>query len=99
MTNPKNAGPARPLARELCVLVPLVALALFMGVASPLFTRTIEPAVAVLVEQVRSRQQGPPPPARAAVDGGSGGLRRGLRGTLRCRTSSCNPSCPRWWWR
>jgi NADH-quinone oxidoreductase subunit M len=35
--------------RELAVLVPLAALALFMGVASPLFTRKIEPAADALV--------------------------------------------------
>jgi NADH-quinone oxidoreductase subunit M len=35
--------------REAAVLVPLVVLALFMGVASPLFTRTIEPAASALV--------------------------------------------------
>ena len=40
-------------ARELLVLVPLVVLALFMGVASPLFTRKIEPAVDALVLRTR----------------------------------------------
>ena len=35
--------------RELLVVVPLLALALFMGVASPYFTRKIEPAVDALV--------------------------------------------------
>ena len=40
-------------ARELVVVVPLVALALFMGVASPLFTRKIEPAVDALVLRTR----------------------------------------------
>ena len=67
VTNPKNEGLRDLSARELCVLVPLVALALFMGVASPLFTRTIEPAVAGLVEQVRAQQQGAPAPAQAPV--------------------------------
>jgi NADH-quinone oxidoreductase subunit M len=43
--------------RELAVVVPLVALALFMGVASPLFTRKIEPSVRALVQQVHSRTQ------------------------------------------
>jgi NADH-quinone oxidoreductase subunit M len=41
--------------REWAVLAPLAALALFMGVASPLFTRKIEPAVNALV----LRTQGP----------------------------------------
>jgi hypothetical protein len=39
-----------------------VVLALFMGVASPLFTRRIEPAADALVRQVRERTQ----PVRAA---------------------------------
>jgi NADH-quinone oxidoreductase subunit M len=52
-TNPKNAGLADLNLREAVVLVPLVALALFMGVASPLFTRRIEPAADALVRQVR----------------------------------------------
>jgi NADH-quinone oxidoreductase subunit M len=42
--------------REAAVLVPLVALSLFMGVASPLFTRTIEPAVHRLISDVRGAQ-------------------------------------------
>jgi NADH-quinone oxidoreductase subunit M len=44
--------------REWAVLLPLAALALFMGVASPLFTRKIEPAVNALVV----RTQGPARP-------------------------------------
>jgi NADH-quinone oxidoreductase subunit M len=59
VTNPKNAGLEDLSARELAVLVPLAALALFMGVASPMFTRTIEPSVEALVQQVRSHQQAP----------------------------------------
>ncbi len=43
--------------RELTVVVPLVALALFMGVASPLFTRKIEPSVRALVQQVHRQTQ------------------------------------------
>ena len=41
--------------REAAILVPLAVLALFMGIASPLFTRTIEPSVAALVQDVRAR--------------------------------------------
>jgi NADH-quinone oxidoreductase subunit M len=55
VTNPKNAALPDLSRREQVVLVPLVALALLMGVASPMFTRTIEPSVGALVEQVRSR--------------------------------------------
>ena len=61
-TNPKNAGLADLSAREAFVLAPLVVLALFMGVASPLFTRRIEPAADALVRQVRAQTQ----PVRAA---------------------------------
>ncbi|MFN8090720.1 MAG: NADH-quinone oxidoreductase subunit M [Vicinamibacteria bacterium] len=72
-TNPKNEGLADLSPREAFVLVPLVALALFMGVASPLFTRRIEPAADALVRQVREHvdvrraaQLGAPPAPPAA---------------------------------
>jgi NADH-quinone oxidoreductase subunit M len=55
VTHPENTGLRDLSAREACVLVPLAALAIFMGVASPLFTRTIEPSVAALVQDVRLR--------------------------------------------
>jgi NADH-quinone oxidoreductase subunit M len=54
VTRPANAGLSDLTPREAAVLVPLVALALFMGIASPVFTRTIEPAANALVEQVRA---------------------------------------------
>jgi len=63
VTNPKNQGLRDLSVRELAVLVPLAALALFMGVASPMFTRTIEPSVEALVQQVRSHQQVAPAPS------------------------------------
>ena len=44
VTNPKNEGLPDLSRREAFILVPLVALALLMGVASPLFTKRIEPA-------------------------------------------------------
>src|SRR5258708_793376 len=53
-------------AREVAILLPLVALALFMGVASPLFTRSIEPAVDNLVRQVK-QHAGPAPLASSAT--------------------------------
>jgi NADH-quinone oxidoreductase subunit M len=55
VTNPKNEGLPDLSRREAVVLVPLVALALFMGVASPLFTKRIEPAADALVRQVRAQ--------------------------------------------
>jgi NADH-quinone oxidoreductase subunit M len=58
--NPKNTTLRDLSPREAAVLVPLVVLALLMGLASPLFTRTIEPSVDALVWQVRSRLPGGP---------------------------------------
>jgi NADH-quinone oxidoreductase subunit M len=55
VTRSENASLRDLTRREALVLVPLAALALFMGVASPLFTRTIEPTVAALVHDVRTR--------------------------------------------
>ena len=57
--------------REMAILVPLVVLTLVMGLASPLFTRHIEPSVTSLVLGTRTRAQNqrsaaaPPPPASA----------------------------------
>ena len=59
--------------REVAVLLPLVALSLFMGVASPVFTRRIEPAANNLIQQVKQRSRmGAPAPAS---DADSVGLR------------------------
>ena len=63
VTNPANRGLADLSLREACVLVPLVVLTLVMGIASPLFTRRIEPAADALVMQVKERPQ----PVRAAT--------------------------------
>ncbi len=57
VTNEKNRGLPDLSPRELGIVVPLLALALLMGVASPYFTRTIEPTVASLVRQVEARRQ------------------------------------------
>jgi NADH-quinone oxidoreductase subunit M len=62
VTNPKNQGLPDLSLREATVLVPLVVLAIAMGIASPAFTRRIEPAADALVRQVRERTQ---PPGRA----------------------------------
>jgi NADH-quinone oxidoreductase subunit M len=76
VTNEKNRALADLSAREVVILLPLVALALFMGVASPLFTRSIEPSVDSLLRQVKQHAGAapvaspaplPPPP--------SGGIR------------------------
>jgi NADH-quinone oxidoreductase subunit M len=57
VTNEKNRSLPDLSPRELGVILPLVALAIFMGVASPLFTRQIEPSMSALVRQVESRTQ------------------------------------------
>ena len=54
VTRPENERLPDLSAREAAVLVPLVALALFMGIASPLFTRSIEPSVAALMTQLQA---------------------------------------------
>jgi NADH-quinone oxidoreductase subunit M len=64
LDNPKNQGLPDLSAREAAVLVPLVALAIVMGVLSPVFTRRIEPSAEALVRQVRARTA--PAPAVAA---------------------------------
>ena len=65
VTNPRNASLPDLTVREAAVVVPLVALALFMGVASPLFTRLIEPSADALVRTVREAPSArPATPAR-----------------------------------
>ena len=54
LQNPKNAPLPDLNLREAVVLVPLVVLALFMGMASPLFTHSIEPSADALIRDVRS---------------------------------------------
>jgi NADH-quinone oxidoreductase subunit M len=65
VNNSKNAALPDLSPREWAVLLPLVALAVFMGIASPLFTRRIEPSADALVRQVRTRVQ--PAPAASAT--------------------------------
>jgi NADH-quinone oxidoreductase subunit M len=65
LKNPKNQGLPDLSVREATVLLPLVVLALVMGIASPIFTRRIEPAADALVRQVREATR--PAPASAAV--------------------------------
>jgi NADH-quinone oxidoreductase subunit M len=76
VTNPKNEKLADLSPREFGVLIPLVALAIFMGVASPLFTRKIEPSVDALVARMKASRAAsaalvaPPPAAAAAAAAG-----------------------------
>ncbi len=71
VTRPQNEGLPDLDARELTVLLPLVALSLFMGLASPYFTSRIEPAVDALVRRVtavqRAGEQRAAQPARGSV--------------------------------
>jgi NADH-quinone oxidoreductase subunit M len=64
VTDPKNQGLQDLSARELAIVIPLVALSLYMGIFSPQFTRTIEPAVDNLIRQVQAGQR-PAPATRA----------------------------------
>jgi NADH-quinone oxidoreductase subunit M len=64
LSNPKNQGLPDLSAREATVLLPLVVLAIVMGIASPIFTRRIEPAADALVRQVREATR--PDPTSAA---------------------------------
>jgi NADH-quinone oxidoreductase subunit M len=71
VTDPHNASLPDLSRREGLVLVPLVVLALVMGIASPYFTRTIEPSVDALVMQVRQRLSATTPVVAAGkTDGG-----------------------------
>jgi NADH-quinone oxidoreductase subunit M len=64
LSNPKNQGLPDLSPREAAVLLPLVVLALVMGIASPIFTRRIEPAADALVRRVREATR--PAPAFVA---------------------------------
>jgi len=74
VTNPKNQALPDLSARELLILAPLLALALVMGVASRYFTKTIEPSIAALVQQVEARRpaQRPAGARRAASEDSRG---------------------------
>jgi NADH-quinone oxidoreductase subunit M len=58
VANPKNQGLPDLSPREAAVLLPLVVLAIVMGVASPYFTSRIEPAASELV--LRAKPPSPP---------------------------------------
>jgi NADH-quinone oxidoreductase subunit M len=60
--------------REFAVLIPLVVLAIAMGVCSPLFTRLIEPTAQTLIQETRGRARTAPATtaSRAAVPAAEG---------------------------
>jgi len=65
VTNPKNRSLPDLSVREWVVLGPMVLLALFMGVASPLFTRSIEPSVDSMILKVETHRKAAAAAARA----------------------------------
>jgi len=75
VTNEKNRTLPDLHWREYVVLVPLVVLSIVMGIASPLFTRKIEPAADALVRLVRERTTGPQPAVAAAAPAQPGAAR------------------------
>ena len=56
VTNHENETLSDLQPREWATVVPLCAMAIFMGVAPTLFTRPMEPAVTKVVQRVQSRQ-------------------------------------------
>jgi len=67
VTNQKNRSLPDLSVREWVVLGPMLLLALFMGVASPLFTRRIEPSVDSMIVKVETHRR-----ATAAAAGPAG---------------------------
>ncbi len=76
VTNPVNRTLRDLSPREFVVIVPLLVLAIVMGVASPYFTRLIEPSVQTLIFDTQSRAHGGWTAAASAdsprSDGGGG---------------------------
>jgi NADH-quinone oxidoreductase subunit M len=68
VANDKNRSLPDLSPREVAVLLPLVALSVIMGVASPYFTRRIEPAANHLIQQVKQRSRAGAP---ALASGGN----------------------------
>ncbi len=68
VTVEKNKALPDASTRERVILVTMALVILFMGVASPLFTRRMEPATNVLLEQMMSgrAQNAAQPPSSAA---------------------------------
>jgi NADH-quinone oxidoreductase subunit M len=73
LTKPENQRLPDLSLREAAVLVPLVTLAILMGVMSPAFTRRIEPAADALVRHVHQHALQPAAVAMRAVPAGPAG--------------------------
>jgi NADH:ubiquinone oxidoreductase subunit 4 (subunit M) len=67
VTVEKNKTLPDASTRERVILVTMALAILFMGVASPLFTRRMEPATNVLLEQMTGRAQNAIHPAPSAI--------------------------------
>jgi NADH:ubiquinone oxidoreductase subunit 4 (subunit M) len=65
VTVEKNKALPDASTRERVILVAMALVILFMGIASPLFTRRMEPATNVLLEQMTGRAQNATQPASA----------------------------------
>jgi NADH-quinone oxidoreductase subunit M len=86
LTNEKNHGMRDLTPREWSMMIPTIALAIFMGVFPAVFLRPMEPAVNRLIDrvvgaqpaQVRSQGASLPTEARGAEVGGAGGRGAGL---------------------
>jgi len=79
VTHPANRALPDLTVREFAVLVPLIVLAIVMGVASPLFTRLIEPSVQTLVYDTQSRAGARPRSAAALAAPAVRAADRGVR--------------------
>ena len=67
VTVEKNRTLPDASTRERVILVTMALVILFMGIASPLFTRRMEPATNVLLEQMTGRAQNANRPATPAT--------------------------------
>jgi len=67
VTVEKNKTLPDASTRERVILVTMALVILFMGIASPLFTRRMEPATNVLLEQMSGRAQNATQPAPSAI--------------------------------
>ena len=69
VTHEENAALPDLTRREAAILIPLVALTLIMGIASPFFTRRIEPSVDRLIRDARIKMVAATELNSAAVNG------------------------------
>jgi NADH-quinone oxidoreductase subunit M len=74
LTNPRNRALPDLSTREWAMVVPIVAMAIFMGVLPNLFLRPMEPSVKRVIERITGPQpaqvQSTTPPATGAAGGG-----------------------------